>query len=79
MVRTHVQGAAIILPILATKIVSTTSSWDLSQTIAMEACANAHYWGRHFLADGHQVLLNNPRFVKPFVKEFWRLGFAWAS
>ena len=37
-------------------------------TIAMEACASAHYWGRHFLADGGQVLLINPRFVKPFVK-----------
>jgi hypothetical protein len=38
----------------------------------MEARANADDYGRHFLADGHQVLLNNPRFVKPFVKEFWR-------
>ncbi len=36
--------------------------------IAMEACASAHYWGRHFLADGRQVLLINPRFVKPSVK-----------
>jgi hypothetical protein len=38
----------------------------------MEARANADDYGRHFLADGHKVLLNNPRFVKPFVKEFWR-------
>ena len=38
------------------------------ETIAMEACASAHYWGRRFLADGHRVLLINPRFVKPFVK-----------
>ncbi len=37
-------------------------------TIAMEACASAHYWGRRFLADGRRVLLINPRFVKPFVK-----------
>jgi transposase len=38
------------------------------ETVAMEACASAHFWGRNFLADGHQVLLINPRFVKPFVK-----------
>ncbi len=38
------------------------------ETIAMEACASAHFWGRRFLAAGHQVLLINPRFVKPFVK-----------
>jgi len=38
------------------------------ETIAMEACASAHYWGRGFLAAGHRVLLINPRFVKPFVK-----------
>jgi transposase len=36
--------------------------------IAMEACASAHYWGRRFLATGHQIRLINPRFVKPFVK-----------
>ncbi len=42
---------------------------DLSpETIAMEACASAHYWGRRFVAAGHRVLLINPRFVKPFVK-----------
>ena len=38
------------------------------ETIAMEACASAHFWGRLFLADGLRVLLINPRFVKPFVK-----------
>jgi hypothetical protein len=38
------------------------------ETIAMEACASAHYWGRRFLAAGRRVLLINPRFVKPFVK-----------
>ena len=39
-----------------------------SETIAMEACASAHFWGRQLLADGRQVLLINPWFVKPFVK-----------
>ena len=38
------------------------------RTIAMEACASAHYWARCWLADGRQVRLINPRFVKPFVK-----------
>ena len=37
-------------------------------TIAMEACASAHYWGRCWLAAGREVRLINPRFVKPFVK-----------
>ena len=37
-------------------------------TIAMEACASAHYWGRRWLAAGRAVRLINPRFVKPFVK-----------
>ena len=31
------------------------------ETVAMEACASAHFWGRCFLADGCQVLLINPR------------------
>jgi transposase len=39
-----------------------------AQTIAMEACASAHYWGRELQAAGRQVRLINPRFVKPFVK-----------
>ncbi len=37
-------------------------------TIAMEACASAHYWGRRWLAAGREVRLINPRFVKAFVK-----------
>ncbi len=44
------------------------------ETVAMEACASAHFWGRCFLADGRQVLLINPRFVKPFVKGSKRCG-----
>lgn len=34
----------------------------------MEACASAHHWGRQFKGDGREVLLINPRFVKPFVR-----------
>jgi transposase len=36
--------------------------------IAMEACSSAHYWGRKFVAAGHEVRLIPPQFVKPFVK-----------
>ncbi len=39
-----------------------------AQTIAMEACASAHHWGRELQAAGRRVRLINPRFVKPFVK-----------
>lgn len=37
-------------------------------TIAMEACASAHYWGRVCQDNRHQVRLIAPQFVKPFVK-----------
>jgi hypothetical protein len=37
-------------------------------TVAMEACASAHYWAREIEQLGHRVRLVNPRFVKPYVK-----------
>lgn len=37
-------------------------------TIAMEACAKAHYWGREIAKLGHMVRLIPPIYVKPFVK-----------
>ena len=37
-------------------------------TVAMEACASAHYWGREIAALGHEVRLVPPIHVKPFVK-----------
>jgi len=37
-------------------------------TVAMEACAGAHYWGRLLRSYGHEVRLIAPQFVKPFVK-----------
>ena len=37
-------------------------------TVAMEACAGAHYWGRGIAALGHEVRLVPPVYVKPFVK-----------
>ncbi len=37
-------------------------------TVAMEACASAHHWGRLCQLLGHEVRLISPQFVKPFVK-----------
>jgi transposase len=39
------------------------------KAVAMEACASAHFWGRRLLADERRVLLINPWFVKPFVRD----------
>ena len=36
--------------------------------IAMEACANAHYWAREIEKLGHQVRLIGFKFVKPYVR-----------
>jgi transposase len=37
-------------------------------TVAIEACAGSHYWGREFERIGHQVKLIAPAYVRPFVK-----------
>ena len=37
-------------------------------TVAMEACASAHYWARAIGELGHDVKLIPPIYVKPFVK-----------
>src|SRR3954463_5366356 len=39
-----------------------------SCTVAMEACAGAHHWGRELMKLGHEVRLIAPAYVKPFVK-----------
>jgi len=36
-------------------------------TVAMEACATSHYWGRELIALGHNVKLIPPQHVKPMV------------
>jgi len=36
--------------------------------IGMEACASAHHWARKLIAQGHEVRLMAPQFVKPYVK-----------
>jgi transposase len=35
-------------------------------TVAMEACASAHYWGRTIESLGHTVKLIHPRYVTPY-------------
>ena len=37
-------------------------------TVAMEACATSHYWGRELIALGHHVKLIPPQHVKPMVQ-----------
>jgi transposase len=37
-------------------------------TVAMEACAGSHYWGREIPRLGHAVRLIPPSYVKPFVE-----------
>src|SRR3954462_5793721 len=37
-------------------------------TVALEACASAHDWGREIAKLGHMVRLIAPAYVKPFVK-----------
>ncbi len=36
--------------------------------MALEACGGAHHWARELMALGHEVRLNPPAYVKPFVK-----------
>ena len=37
-------------------------------TVALEACAGAHYWSREISKLGHDVRLIAPQYVKPYVK-----------
>lgn len=37
-------------------------------TLVMEACGGANYWAREFIAQGHQVKLIAPQYVKPYLK-----------
>ena len=36
--------------------------------IAMEACCGAHHLGRLFAAQGHEVRLMSPEYVRPYIK-----------
>lgn len=37
-------------------------------TVGIEACTGAHYWARFLLAQGHQVKMMAPEYVKPYVQ-----------
>ena len=37
-------------------------------TIVMEACGGANYWARELMAQGHQVKLIAPQYVRPYLK-----------
>ncbi len=37
-------------------------------TVALEACAGAHYWSRESSKLGHDVRLIAPQYVKPYLK-----------
>ena len=50
------------------RLLSVIKELPAGSTIAMEACASAHYWGREFEARGFKVLLIAPQFVTPFRK-----------
>src|ERR1700689_4430183 len=36
--------------------------------VAMEACCGAHHLGRIFAAQGHEVRLMSPEYVRPYIK-----------
>jgi transposase len=44
-----------------------TRKWP-SSLVAMEACCGAHHLGRQLAAQGHEVLLISPEYVRPYVK-----------
>ena len=50
-----------------TKLVKVTAQLHPCR-IGMEACCGAHHPGRVLLAQGHDVKLMPPKYVKPFVK-----------
>src|SRR6516162_7373583 len=39
-----------------------------SAVVAMEACCGAHHLGRLLVAQGHEVRLMSPEYVRPYVK-----------
>ena len=50
-----------------TKLTEVTAKMDPCR-IGMEACCGAHHLGRQLLAQGHDVRLMPPKYVRPFVK-----------
>src|SRR4051812_3281208 len=60
--------SASVAPASSAKIANSPVPAEGSCTVAMEACASAHYWGREIAKLGHTVRLIAPAYVKPFVK-----------
>ena len=60
-------GEVISKKVSRVKLIDTVTKLQ-PKSIAMEACASSHHWGRTFEAQGCAVRLIHPRFVKPFVK-----------
>ena len=44
------------------------ASSDAAGVVAMEACCGAHHFGRLLVAQGHEVRLMSPEYVRPYVK-----------
>lgn len=61
-------GSAVFRKRLSRSQVLTFLARQPACTVAMEACATAHHWGREIERLGHVVQLIPPIYVKPFVK-----------
>jgi transposase len=61
------EGEVISKKISRSKLEATVRRHD-PETVAMEASASAHHWGRSFETLGYPVRFIHPRFVMPFVK-----------
>src|SRR5436190_6052732 len=48
-------------------VVGFARQWS-SCVVAMEACCGAHHLGRLLAAQGHEVRLMSPEYVRPYVK-----------
>lgn len=66
---THTGKALINRKIFRTELMKEVESFPKSASIAMEACATSHYWGRRFEQAGYKVRLIAAQHVKPFVRK----------
>ena len=62
------EGRVVVRPQVRRAQLLNTIAKLAPKTVAMEACAGAHEWGRRITALNCQVRLIAPQFVKPFVK-----------